>query len=55
MVEVEGEDVDEAEKKREERHKEEREGSCHTAHYEQHVRRDIRIHSYVHSKRLHIR
>ena len=43
MVEVEGEDVDEAKKKREERHKEKRDGSCHTAHY---VRRDI--HSYVH-------
>ena len=37
MVEVEGEDVDEAKKKREERHKEKREGSCHTAHYEQHM------------------
>ena len=38
--------MDAAEKKRGERHKEEREGSCHTAHYGQHVRHDI--HSYVH-------
>ena len=38
--------MDEAKKRREERHKEKRDGSCHTAHYGQHVRHDI--HSYVH-------
>ena len=46
MVEVEGEDVDEAKKKREERHKEKRDGPCHTANYGKHVRHDI--YSYVH-------